>query len=239
MAEQFVVRQPGSERLVVALDVADLPAAVATATAVAPYFATAKVGLELFSAAGPDAVGELSALGYRIFLDLKLHDIPTTVGRAAAVIGGLGVDLVTVHTAGGADMVTAAVEGIAAGAAAAGRQPPGVLGVTVLTSDPDADPVVVAARARLAGNCGCWGVVCAASDLAVVRAEAPDLRTMVPGIRPAGSAVNDQARVATPAAAIAAGADQLVIGRAVTAAADPVAGAAAVATEVANARFAP
>jgi orotidine-5'-phosphate decarboxylase len=235
MAERHVERQPGAERLVVALDVADLPAAVATATAVAPYFATAKVGLELFSAAGPEAISELSTLGYRIFLDLKLHDIPTTVGRAASVIGGLGVDLVTVHTAGGADMLTAAVEGIAAGAATAGHQPAGVLGVTVLTSDPDADPAVVAARARLAGDCGCRGVVCAASDLAVVRAETPDLRTMVPGIRPAGSATNDQARVATPAAAITAGADQLVIGRAVTASGDPVASAAAVATEVASA----
>lgn len=235
MAEDAVERQPGAERLVVALDVADLSAAVATATAVAPYFATAKVGLELFSAAGPAAVAELSALGYRIFLDLKLHDIPTTVGRAASVIGGLGVDLVTVHTAGGAEMLTAAVEGIAAGAAVAGRPPAGVLGVTVLTSDPDADPAVVAARARLAGDCGCWGVVCAASDLAVVHAEAPDLRTMVPGIRPAGSATNDQARVATPAAAITAGADQLVIGRAVTASGDPVGSAAAVATEVASA----
>jgi orotidine-5'-phosphate decarboxylase len=221
------------DRLALALDIDDLVAALRLAQRVRPWFGVAKVGLELFGAAGPEAVLALSAEGYRVFLDLKLHDIPTTVGRAARVIGGLGAQYTTVHTAGGAAMVRAAVEGMAEGATAAGMTAPCVLGVTVLTSDVDAPPETLRTRAALAASAGCGGLVCAASDLSVTRAAAPGLITVVPGIRPTGVASDDQARAADPGTAIKAGADILVIGRAVTGAEDPEAVAAAVAGEVA------
>ena len=225
------------DHLALALDVDDLVMARRLATAVRPWFGVAKVGLELFSAVGPDAIGVMRNMGYRVFLDVKLHDIPTTVGRAARVFGALGVDLLTLHTAGGAAMVRAGVEGLAEGAHAAGLDQPVALGVTVLTSDADAPPELLTQRVFLALAAGCGGVVCAAADLPAVRT-APGgdaVQAVVPGIRPAGGAADDQARVATPAAAIAAGADLLVIGRPVTRAADPAAAAAAVAAEVASA----
>jgi orotidine-5'-phosphate decarboxylase len=220
---------------VLALDVDDLIGGLRLARRLQPWFALAKVGLELFCAAGPEAVAALTDEGYRVFLDLKLHDIPTTVARAAHVIGALGVAYTTVHTQGGEDMLRAAVGGMAEGAGAAGAPTPCVLGVTVLTSDVDAAPEVLGARAALAARAGCGGLVCAANDLADVRRAAPGLVTMVPGIRPAGTATHDQARAATPAAAIRAGADLLVLGRAVTGADDPEGVAAAVADEVATA----
>jgi orotidine-5'-phosphate decarboxylase len=192
------------------------------------------VGFELFGAAGPETVTALTVEGYRVFLDLKLHDIPTTVGRAARVLGGLGVTFATVHTQGGEAMMQAAVSGMTEGAAAVGAPTPCVLGVTVLTSDTDAPPDALTSRSRLAAVAGCGGLVCAASDLAVTRAAAPGLLTVVPGIRPAGTATDDQSRASTPGDAIAAGADILVIGRAVTSAEDPEAMAAAVVDEVAS-----
>ena len=227
------------DRLALALDVDDLVVALRLARRLRPWFGVAKVGLELFGAAGPETVSALTVEGYRVFLDLKLHDIPTTVSRAARVLGGLGVDFATVHTQGGEAMVRAAVSGMAEGASAAGAPAPCVLGVTVLTSDPEAPPEALASRSRLAASAGCGGLVCAASDLAVTRRAAPGLLTVVPGIRPSGTSTDDQARAATPAAAIAAGADILVIGRAVTAAGDPEAVAAAVVDEVASSTGAP
>jgi orotidine-5'-phosphate decarboxylase len=223
------------DRLALALDVDDLVAALRLARRLRPWFGVAKVGLELFGAAGPEAVSALTDEGYRVFLDLKLHDIPTTVFRAAVVIGELGAAYTTVHTQGGEPMVRAAVSGMAEGAAATGERAPCVLGVTVLTSDTEAPPGALAERAALAAAAGCGGLVCAAADLAVTRRAAPGLVTVVPGIRPPGSSKDDQARPATPAAAIAAGADILVIGRAVTASDDPEATAAAVFAEVAPA----
>lgn len=227
-------RVAGAERLALALDTDDLVAALRMARELAPWFATAKVGLELFAAAGPDAVVSLGALGYRVFIDVKLHDIPTTVGKASRVLGALGGSFVTLHTAGGVDMLAAGVEGLAAGADAAGLPRPMALGVTVLTSDADAPASLLAARVGTAAAAGCGGVVCAAGDLAVVGDTAPGLFTMVPGIRPAGAATDDQQRVATPAAAIGAGASMLVIGRAVTASDDPVAAAQQVTADVAG-----
>jgi orotidine-5'-phosphate decarboxylase len=217
------------DRLALALDVDDLVVALRLAARVRPWFGVAKVGLELFAAAGPEAVVALGAEGYRVFLDLKLHDIPTTVGRAARVIGGLGVAYTTVHTAGGEAMVRSAVDGMAEGAAAAGVPAPCVLGVTVLTSEVDAPTQLLRDRAALAAAAGCGGVVCAASDLSEIRRAAPRLVTVVPGIRPAGVSADDQARAADPGAAVRAGADILVIGRAVTGADDPEAAAAAIA----------
>jgi orotidine-5'-phosphate decarboxylase len=225
--------------LALALDVDDLVVALRLARRLGPWFGVAKVGLELFGAAGPETVSALTIEGYRVFLDLKLHDIPTTVQRAARVLGGLGVAFATVHTQGGEAMLKAAVLGMAEGASAAGAPTPCVLGVTVLTSDPEAAEEVLEARSRLAASAGCGGLVCAASDLAVTRRAAPGLLTVVPGIRPSGTSTDDQARVATPAAAMAAGADILVIGRAVTAAQDPEAVAAAVLDEVAMSMAAP
>jgi orotidine-5'-phosphate decarboxylase len=233
-----VVERP-RDRLALALDVDDLVVALRLARRLRPWFGVAKVGLELFGAAGPEAVSALSAEGYRVFLDLKLHDIPTTVSRAARVLGGLGISFTTVHTLGGEAMVRAAVSGMAEGASAAGAPTPSVLGVTVLTSEADAAPETLASRARLAAAAGCGGLVCGASDLPVTRLAAPGLLTVVPGIRPSGTPTDDQARASTPAAAIAAGADILVIGRAVTAAEDPEAMAAAVADEVASSMASP
>ena len=207
-------------RMAIALDVDDVVEAARIAREVRPWFGVAKVGLELFSAAGPDAVVEMMEAGYRVFLDLKLHDIPTTVRRAAQVIAAVGASYVTMHASGGPAMLRAGVEGLAHGAASAGTAAPVALAVTVLTSDSDIPPHVLGARVRAALEAGCGGIVCASSDLHEARQLAPRLVTVVPGIRPAGAGRDDQARASTPQAALSAGADLLVIGRAVTAAAD-------------------
>jgi orotidine-5'-phosphate decarboxylase len=221
------------QKLALALDVDDLVVALRLARDLRPWFGTAKVGLELFSAVGPDAVSALSELGYDVFCDLKLHDIPNTVSKAARVLGALGASYLTLHASGGGAMLRAGVDGLAAGAAEAGLEPPIALGVTVLTSDGGAPPHILPKRVAEAIEGGCGGIVCAASDVREARQYAPRLRIVVPGIRPAGVAAHDQARAATPRDAVDAGADLLVIGRAVTAAEDPVAAAAAVAAEIA------
>lgn len=213
------------DRLALALDVEDLDAAVALADRLHPWFGVVKVGLELFIAAGPAAVEKLTRPDRRVFLDLKLHDIPTTVGKAARQVGRLGVGYVTLHAAGGVDMLRAGADGLEAGASDAGSEDrPIALGVTVLTSDPDASAFSARLEAAAAGGCG--GVVCSVRELPIVKERSP-LLAVVPGIRMPGGATHDQARVGTPADAIAAGADLLVIGRAVTAAPDPEAAAAA------------
>ena len=214
-------------RLALALDVDDLVVATRLARDLSPWFGIAKIGLELYSAAGPDAVTSMTEMGYRVFLDLKLHDIPTTVGRAARVLGALGVTYVNMHAAGGEAMLRAGADGMREGAARAGLEPPVPLAVTVLTSDASAPADLLRSRVADAVAADCGGVVCAEADIATVRAVAPDLVTVVPGIRMPGSDTNDQGRVATPAAAIAAGADVLVIGRTITAAEDRRAAAAA------------
>lgn len=208
-------------RLALALDVDDMVEALRVAQRLRPWFGVAKVGMELFCAAGPEVVSALIAEGFEVFLDVKLHDIPTTVGKAARVVGALGPRYVTVHTQGGQPMLEAAVEGTKIGAAASGVRAPLVLGVTVLTSEPGPSAQRVAERARLAAGAGCQGFVCAASDLAAARTAAPDLLAVVPGIRPAGTSADDQARPSTPAEALRMGADVLVVGRAVSAAPDP------------------
>jgi len=217
------------QRLVLALDVDDLVAATRLARDLRPWFGVAKVGLELYCATGPDAVVEVANAGYQVFLDLKLHDIPTTVGKAARQVGRLGAGYVTLHAAGGVDMLRAGVDGLAAGAAEAGLDRPVALGVTVLTSDPDASAFPGRLDAAVAGGCG--GVVCSVRELPAVK-ERSRLLAVVPGIRLPGGPSHDQARVGTPAEAIAAGADLLVIGRAVTGAPDPEAAAAALAAAV-------
>ncbi|MDQ1397808.1 MAG: orotidine-5-phosphate decarboxylase [Acidimicrobiaceae bacterium] len=215
------------DRYALALDVDDLVVAARLAKELRPWFGVAKIGLELYSAHGPDAVMAVADCGYRIFLDLKLLDIPTTVGRAARVVGALGVSYLTMHAFGGVSMLRAGAEGLAEGAEAAGLERPAALAVTVLTSDGGAPPHILGDRVRAAKEAGCRGFVCAAGDVAEAKRLAPDLLAVVPGIRMPGDDANDQARAATPAAALAAGADLLVIGRAVTAASDRPAAAAA------------
>ncbi|MDE0195210.1 MAG: orotidine-5'-phosphate decarboxylase [bacterium] len=214
-------------RCAVALDTDDLDRALGLARVLRPWFGIAKVGLELFGAVGPRAVRSLRDEGFEVFVDLKLHDIPNTVGRAARAVGSLGARYVTMHAAGGADMLRAGVEGLAEATRPAGAEPPLALAITVLTSDSVAAPELLAQRARGASAAGCGGVVCATSDLEAIRAAAPELLRVVPGIRPRGAAADDQARVATPPGAVAAGADILVIGRPVTAVGDPAAAAEA------------
>ena len=187
----------------------------------------AKVGLQLFTAAGPDIVRRLRARGRRVFLDLKLHDIPHTVEGAAAEAARLGADLLTVHATGGEAMVAAAVRGIAA---AGGTTR--VVAVTLLTSlDPSHLPPgfarpfdlygTIAALLDLSVNAGAAGIVCSAADLDGIRRQHPaPFYAVTPGIRPAGGASNDQARVATITEAVRHGAGLLVLGRAVTAAQD-------------------
>lgn len=217
------------QKLAIALDVDDLIAATRLARSVNEYFGVAKIGLELFSAAGPEAIGVMQDLGMEVFLDLKLHDIPTTVGKAARVLGAFGADYLTIHARDGAEVLKAGVEGLEAGAQAAGVEPPIALAVTVLTSDKQAPEHIMPRRLRNALEAGCGGLVCAAQDLPAARTIAPKLLRVVPGIRPAGVATDDQARHATPKEAIEAGADILVIGRAVTKAEDPLAAAYAIA----------
>src|SRR5438045_375982 len=141
-------------RLGVALDVPDLDAAVALAQRVQPWIDVAKVGLELYSAAGPTAVTRMIELGYDVFLDLKLHDIPTTVGRAARVLGRLGVRYVNFHAAGGVDMLRAGVEGLAEGARDSGQAPAIPIAVTILTSDPDVRAFDDRLACAIAAGCG-------------------------------------------------------------------------------------
>jgi orotidine-5'-phosphate decarboxylase len=221
--------------LALALDVDDLVAATRMAKELAPWFGVAKVGLELFSASGPDGVVAMLDLGYRVFVDLKLCDIPNTVARASRILGGLGAGYLTMHGFGGPVMLRAGAEALAEGAAAAGLPTPTALAVTVLTSEPEAEASVVQKRVQAALEAGCGGVVCAASDVADVKRFGPRLLAVVPGIRLAGADVNDQGRPATPDEAIASGADLLVVGRTVTAAKDRAEAAAEVAGLVAAA----
>jgi orotidine-5'-phosphate decarboxylase len=216
------------ERLVLGLDVGGLDEARALALRLIPWFAAVKVGVELYAEAGPFAFDVLHADGFRIFADMKLHDIPNTVARAARVHGRRGVEMLNFHAAGGVEMLRAGVDGYREGALDAGHSRPTALGVTVLTSDPD----TTAFQERLDAcvEAGCDGVVCSTWEVEAARARG--LRTMVPGIRRAGDAAGDQARVATPAQAMGRGADWLVIARTVTAAPDPERAAELVASEV-------
>jgi len=224
------------ERLIVALDVPDAAAARALVERLAGRVGVFKVGSQLFTAAGPDLVREIVARGERVFLDLKYHDIPNTVAGAVASASRLGVTLVDVHGLGGPAMMEAA-----AGARADERTR--LLAITVLTSHDEATlariglagPIAEAVPrlARLAAACGMDGVVASPHEVALVRqACGRDFLIVTPGIRPAGSAKGDQARLATPGAALAAGADYLVVGRPITDAADPGAAADAIVAEM-------
>jgi orotidine-5'-phosphate decarboxylase len=237
-----ISRAAALKRLAVALDLSEREAIVRMARALIGRCGMVKLGLEAFTAHGPDLVREVGALGLPVFLDLKLHDIPNTVERAARNCARLGVAILTVHASGGEAMLRAAVAGAQADAAT-GAKPPLVLAVTVLTSLDDATLEAlgvpggasgrVRAWAELAGRAGCGGVVCSPLEAAALRAaRGPDFLLVTPGIRPAGRDAADQRRVATPAAALAAGADVLVVGRPITAAPDPAAAADAIIAEL-------
>jgi orotidine-5'-phosphate decarboxylase len=206
-------------RLALALDVADLDDATTLAKRLEEWFPVAKIGLELYSAAGPAAVERLQQLGFEVFLDLKLHDIPTTVYRAARVLGGLGVRYCNFHAAGGEAMLRGAVEGLAEGARDASSPVPVALAVTVLTSDPDAGAFDARLAAAVASGCG--GVVCSLHEIERVKRARADFVTVVPGTRLDGGDRHDQARTGTPFEAAQRGADVIVIGRTVTGADDP------------------
>ena len=221
-----------ADRIIVALDGMDGPQAVAFTGAI-PELRWVKVGLELFTTAGPPVVRQLREQGKRVFLDLKFHDIPATMAGACRSAARLGVGLMTVHACAGSEALQAAQTGAQEGADEAGFPAPTLLAVTVLTSwegarfakelgIAEAVETYVGRLATLATAAGVGGCVCSPLEVAALRAAHPEPFALVtPGIRPAGSASGDQARVMTPVAAIAAGASQLVIGRPITAAANP------------------
>jgi orotidine-5'-phosphate decarboxylase len=216
------VRPRPENPLIVALDVSDLGRAHELAERLAPHVGLIKVGLELFSAAGPDAVRAVG--GYApVFVDCKLHDIPTTVERASANIAALGVRMFNVHALGGEAMMRAAADGAHRGADAVGVAMPLILAVTVLSSLAGEGLASPASLAFEAKHAGLDGVVVSGGDVRDVRdACGEDFVLVVPGIRPEGSNGDDQIRVLTPGEAIERGADYLVVGRPITDAADPV-----------------
>ena len=228
-------------RVIVALDFPSAHAALAFAARVTPQSCRLKVGKELFTAAGPALVEKLTQDGFDVFLDMKFHDIPNTVAGACKAAARLGVWMLNVHALGGRAMLEAARDAVAA----SGERRPRLIAVTLLTSLSAQDmrdvgiegaPAAAVLRlARLAQASGLDGVVCSAQEAALLRRESGKAFCLVtPGIRPAQSAEDDQQRVMTPAAAIAAGADYLVIGRPVTQAPDPVGALAAINREIAG-----
>jgi orotidine-5'-phosphate decarboxylase len=234
-------------RVIVALDFADPAPALALVDRLDPGSCALKVGKEMFVVAGPEPVRRMIASGFRVFLDLKFHDIPNTVANACAAATRLGVWMLNVHAAGGRAMLRAAGEAVARTATEQGTPRPLLIAVTVLTSLEARDleevgfagsPETVALKlARLAADCGLDGAVCSALEApALRRALGEGFKLVTPGIRPATVAADDQARVVTPEAAIAKGADYLVIGRPITRAADPAAALAGINASLGAAR---
>src|SRR5271165_1479696 len=230
---QGLIQQDPRQRLIVALDVSTAAAARQIVAALGDSALTYKVGMQLYTAEGPQVVRDLVASGRRVFLDLKYHDIPNTVGAAVTEAAKLGVSMLTVHASGSGKMLRAAVD--------AAKARPGlmVLAVTVLTSMDGNDLEKIGVRgtvedsvvrlATIALANGCQGVVASAREASRLRAELGNaFAILTPGVRPAGSAVGDQVRVVTPAEAIASGASYVVVGRPITEAADPAAEARAI-----------
>jgi orotidine-5'-phosphate decarboxylase len=229
------MNQRSLDRLIVALDFPDAGSALALVDRLEGSTSWFKVGLELYIAEGNSLVAELKRRGCSVFLDLKLHDIPNTVAGAVGSAARLGVDMLTVHAGGGPAMLEAA--------AAGAEERPDLLAVTVLTSMDsaqleatgirDSPSVQVERLATMALNCGVEGIVCSPVEIANLRRRVGNEPLLViPGIRPEGSASNDQRRIATPAAAIAAGASYLVVGRPITQAADPLSAVQAILSEM-------
>ena len=218
--------------IILALDIATADQGVALARQLAPALGAIKIGSELFTASGPEIVREMRGLGLNVFLDLKFHDIPNTVAKAVASAVQLDVQMLTIHTGGGSEMMRAAELSAQETAAKLKRTPPLVLGVTILTSlDSNAIAEVgyqpnvahqVDRLAKLAVSSGLRGLVCSPLEVVELRRILPrEIQLVTPGIRPADSATDDQKRTLTPKEAIAVGADWLVIGRPIYSAKDP------------------
>jgi len=218
--------------LIVAADVSDPAAAASLAERLSGLVGYVKVGLELFTAGGPAAVEQVRARA-PVFLDLKLHDIPNTVERAARNVARLGAGLLTVHALGGMEMVSAAVRGALDGSREAGVEPPAVIAVTVLSSLAAEGLASSASLAFESMSAGAAGAVVSGEDVETVRkALGPEALLVVPGIRPGGQPANDHARVLTPGEALERGADYIVVGRPITGSPDPAAAARGVLREV-------
>jgi len=230
----MTTREQMASRIMVALDYPNAEAAASLIKQLEGIPCYMKVGMQLFYAAGPDFVRELKARGYRVFLDLKLHDIPNTVKGAANSITKLGVDMFNVHAAGGSQMMEAAMRGVEEACAAnSSLNKPVVIAVTQLTSTneqvmneeigiPGTVPECVVRYAELAKQAGLHGVVASPQEVTRIKqACGDDFQTVTPGIRPAGSALGDQARVMTPAEAFEQGTDYIVVGRPITASSNP------------------
>jgi orotidine-5'-phosphate decarboxylase len=239
-AERFPP-ETARDRLIVALDVNSSAAALALIQRIEGRCLWVKVGLELYLATGGSIVPTLRNLGYEVFLDLKLHDIPNTVASAVRVLAGSGASLLTIHAAGGAAMMDAAVE-----AAACSAGSPRLLAVTVLTSMDAAQLQAIGVNAspkdqvdrlgRAALAAGVSGLICSPLEAAALRFEHGSKPLLVvPGIRPVGSAAGDQQRFASPAKAIAAGASMLVVGRPITQSVDPARAAEEILREIQSA----
>jgi orotidine-5'-phosphate decarboxylase len=218
--------------IILALDIATADQGLALARQLAPALGAIKIGSELFTASGPEIVRQMRGLGLNVFLDLKFHDIPNTVAKAVASAVQLDVQMLTIHTGGGSEMMRAAERSAQETAAKLNRVPPLVLGVTILTSlDSNAIAEVgyqpnvahqVDRLAKLAVSSGLRGLVCSPLEVVELRRILPrEIQLVTPGIRPADSATDDQKRTLTPREAIAAGADWLVIGRPIYGAKDP------------------
>jgi len=232
----------GHERIFVALDTPSEDRALELVRLLRGRIGGFKVGFELFSATGPDLARRIVGDGFRLFLDLKLHDIPNTVAGGAAAITRLGASYFTLHAGGGPRMIRRGVEA-SREAAESPADAPVALAVTVLTSHDDDELAAIGLQgpcgpavlrlATLARDAGAGGIVCSPLEVRAVREIFPQGILVVPGIRPAGTAgTDDQTRTATPAATVAAGADLLVIGRPITRADDPAAAAAAIGREI-------
>jgi len=229
-----------THKIIVALDFADAAPALALVERLDPALCRLKVGKELFTVAGPQLVRALAARGFEVFLDLKFHDIPNTVAAACRAAAGLGVWMMNVHASGGRRMMTAAREALADL-----PQRPLLIAVTVLTSMSAEDLAEIGIEgepadqvlrlARLSQQCKLDGVVCSAQEAAMLSADlGHDFHLVTPGIRPAGSDAGDQRRVMTPSEALRAGATDLVIGRPITAAADPLAALKQIQSDIRN-----
>lgn len=223
------------ERIILALDVDGEREALALVEKLAGYVGAFKVGMQLFNSCGPGIVTRIQDLGGRVFVDLKLHDIPNTVAAAGKVLTRLGCYMFNVHAAGGREMMRAVAEASAREAKQEGNEPPLILAVTVLTSigqsELEEDMLIAGMKvqdvvvkwAKMSRDCGIGGVVCSPREIEAIRqACGPDFKIVTPGIRPDWSASNDQKRITTPRQALDLGADFMVIGRPITQASDPV-----------------
>ncbi len=229
--------------IICALDTQEVATATAIAQEVMPHVGAVKLGLEFFTAHGADGVKQITQLGIPVFLDLKFHDIPNTVAKAIAATAGMNMFMMTVHTAGGQNMLRAAMDASDRVAQVTGKERPLVIGVTILTSLDQDDVAMlgfnhtvndqVTRLADLAQSAGLDGVVCSPNEISLIRkACGHDLKLVVPGIRPDGASADDQKRILTPKEALTRGADYLVIGRPITTASNRAEAAEKIATSI-------